>query len=365
MKVRVNRAELSEALVFASGVTPTRTPKQILQSIKIEALADELVLSATDLDLGIRCHVRQVEVSDKGSALVAADKLSQIVKSSNDEVLDIATDDTICHLRGADSHFQIYLKELKDFPSVPAFDGDPDFSVSAKVIRKLSDWTVFAAARENTRYALNGVLWERQKQKLTLVATDGRRLAKAVGETLSGTSEGSRAIVPSKGLMLFVRSLDDGEEQVDVRITSNQIALRSSRISINMALVEGHFPDYAQVIPTDSDKTATIDTHALLSAVQRASLLTNEESKGIRMAFESGGLTLSSRAPEQGEATISLPVEYDGDAVEIGFNPLFLSDVLKVVGSDEIKFELKEATRPGVIKSGSHFLYVVMPVSLS
>ena len=365
MKLRVNRQELAEALGVVGGVAAARTPKPILQCVLIRACPDQLELEATDLEVGLRYVVSQVEVEAEGAALVAAEKLAAIVRESEDDLLDIETDENLFHLRGADAHFQIYLQDAAEFPAVAAMTGEPDFEIAAEVLRRMAERTVFAAARENTRYAINGVLWEQAAKSLTLVATDGRRLSRTNGAVLAGGEGTVTAIVPSKAMGLFQRILTNGDQKVGVKITGNQILVRSAKATVSSVLAEGHFPKYEDVIPNDSDKKAQVPVPEMLSAVRRAALLTNEESRGVRFAFSAGELSLSSRAPQQGEAQITMPLEYTGTPVEIGFNPNFLIDVLRVVHEDEATFELKEANRPGVLRCGDEFLYVIMPVNLS
>jgi len=366
MKLRINREELAEALSAVSAVASVRSPKEVLKCVRLEVRPDVLLLSATDLELGIRSAVTQVEVDKPGETLVVADTLSKIVRECADEILALETEGNHLHVRGMGSHFRIVTQSVEDFPPVPAMEGEPDFMVEHETLRRLIEWTVFAAARESTRYAINGILWELSDKGLVLAATDGRRLS--VGRVkVSGVKKGAsvQAIVPGKALSLFARLPVDGDSGVAVKIAPNQMLLKIGRSMISTSLIEGHFPKYQDVIPSDNDRTVALNTMEFLGALKRAALLTNEESKGVRLAFSDGNLTLSSRAPEQGDATISMPIPYKGEAIDIGFNPVFLTDVLRVAHSDEVTFAFKEANRPGLIKLDDSFVHVVMPVNLS
>ncbi len=366
MKLRFNRQEMAEALSAVASVAGARTTKEILKCVLVEARSDVLTLSATDLELSIRCVVTQVEVDEPGDTVVVADTLTKIVRECTDEVLSVETAENLLHVRGAGSLFQIRTQELADFPAIPALDGELDFTVEHHVLHRLVDLTVFAAARESTRYAINGVLWEVEGKKLTLAATDGRRLSLVHGELAEPGIKGAlRSIVPAKALSLFSRLPVEDGGKVGVKITSNQIMLKMGRALISTALVEGQFPKYQDVVPTDCDCVAKLNTAEFHGALKRAALLTNEESKGVRFSFSEGSLELSSRAPEQGEAEIVMPVAYKGEPVEIGFNPVFILELLRVAQAEEITFAFKEANRPGVIRFGDNFVYVVMPVSLS
>jgi DNA polymerase-3 subunit beta len=366
MRIRFNRQETADALSAVCSVAATRTPKPILQCVLLDAHADFLLLCATDLELGIRFAVNQVEVEEKGATLVKADKFSQIVHESRDEILVAETDGSELHVRGADSHFQIVTQDPADFPPVPTLDADADFTVEFAALRRQVEWTSFAAARESTRYAINGVLWEVKEGVLTLAATDGRRLSCAKGVLGNGSTEASAsAIIPVKAMSLLKGLSIEDDAPVAVKITANQMLLRVGPTTISTSLVEGRFPNYNDVIPTDCDRTVGVSTAEFLSALRRASLLTNEESKGVRLSLTENRLTLSSRAPEQGEATVSLPAEYRGEPMEIGFNPVFLLDMVKVIDTERFELQLKESNRPGMVRVGDDLTYVVMPVSLA
>ncbi len=365
MKVICDRGALVESLNLVGGVVIARTPKPILSCVKLEAKDDTLTLSATDMEISVTLSTPRVEVGSKGAALVPADKITQIVRESIDPTLTINTEGDVAIITGADSTFKIYGHPAADFPIIPTFTGDADFTVSAGELHRLVAMTLFATARENSRYAINGVLFERQGNKLAVVATDGHRLALARGACKGGSDAKVSAIVPSKALHLLLRLFDDAEETVKVKLTDNQILFGTDNAVLSSNLVEGNFPPYQDVIPKDGDKKATLATDVLISAVRRAALLTNEESKGVRMAFAADGLTLSSRAPEMGEAEISVEMaEYTGEPVEIGFNPTYVLDALKVIDESQVQLDLKAPNKPGVLRTGPNFLYVVMPVNL-
>ena len=366
MKLRFNRQETADVLAAICSIAPIRTTKDILKCVQVEAGADVMLLSATNLELSLRCGVAQVEVETPGKTIVVADTLAKIVRECSDEILSLETQDNLLHIRGEGSHFQIVTQDEADFPAIADMDGEADLVVEHGMLQRLIEFTSFAAARESTRYAINGVLWELDGEKLSLAATDGRRLSLATGKvTTEASSKLPDIIVPGKALNLFARLPADPDTRVGVKMASNQLLLDMGRATLSTALVEGQFPKYQDVIPTDCDKVATINTAEFLGALRRASLLTSEESKGVRFAFSEGMLTLSSRAPEQGEATISIPVQYAHEPLEIGFNPVFFLEVLRVAQTEEITLAVKEANRPGVIRVGDDFIYVVMPVNLT
>ena len=365
MHVIVNRSALLEVLGAAAGVTAVRTPQEVLRCVRLTTTDGSLMISATDLEVALRGEVRQVEVAQGGDALVPADKLMSIARESADNTLVLEAEEQVCHIRGEDSHFEIYGQNPKEFPPVPDLEGAPDVELEVAVLQELIEKTIFAVAKESTRYAINGVLWEKSGKKLTLVATDGRRLARASGPVTAAGAEDARMIVPAKTVQVLQRILTHAEGKVGVRFSGNQVVVRAGAYVVSSALAEGQFPDYAEVIPKDNDKKVELNTEELLSAVRRSALLTNEQSKGIRLAFGREQLVLSGRAPEQGAATISMHIDYSCEPVEIGFNPVFLIEALRVAGAPTVTLEMRDANRPGVFRQGQTFLYVVMPVSLS
>jgi DNA polymerase-3 subunit beta len=375
MKVICDRAALVEAVNTAAGIVASRTPTPVLKCLKLTASNAEpsgLLLCATDLEVGLRLSVEQVEVVEEGEAAIPADKLSQIARACDDPTLTLETDDHTVHIRGADSHFKVFGFDPAEFPPVRDFgDAKVDCEVNAGTLRMLIARTLFAAAIEHSRYAINGVLFERKGNRLRLVATDGRRLAMATGEAKSGEG-GHTCIVPTKALKLVAKLVDDPGASIRLATEDNQILLAfgdadapGETAVLSSNLVEGAFPPFEDVVPKEHDKKVSFKTGILSSAIRRAALLTNEESKGVRLSFADDKLTLTSRAPEMGEATVEVNLDdYQGDPLEIGFNPNFITDALNVVDSGEVVIELKSATKPGVLKTGPDFTYVLMPVNL-
>jgi DNA polymerase-3 subunit beta len=376
MKLLVNRAALVEALGLASSVVLSRTPKPVLTCVKLVAghtgNTKTLSVIATDMEIALQYTLTQVDIAKEGTALIPAGKLSEIVNNSPDDTLTLENAGDTTTIKGSDAHYKVFGYNAEEFPPVSGFEGTADFSLSAGALRLLLDRTRFAAAKEMTRFAINGVLFEKKGKKLLLVATDGHRLAQTKDDAVEGgTGKDVSAVVPIKAINLIERLLTDPEQTVSLQFKENKLFLQVSSeaggvtATMSTALVEGTFPPYDTVIPKDSDKKITINRQRFESAVRRASLLTNEESKGVRLSFASGTLSISSRAPEMGEAKIDLPVEYAGEAIEVGFNPIYLMDALKVADQETVTFELKTPNKPGLLKSGPGFLYVVMPVNLS
>jgi DNA polymerase-3 subunit beta len=368
MKVQFDREGLNQALVLLTSIIPERTPKPILRCVKIDAAKSGVRLFGTDLEVGINYALPAVKVDQTGQVVVPASRLAAVVRESADETLLLLASEGKCEVKGADSHFSIYGQEASQFPQMPDFDGQPDVEVSLENLRVGISQCLFATARESTRYAINGVLWEMKGKKLSLVATDGRRLARSKVNLLTNPSDkavSSKIIVPAKTMSLLEKLAGGEKDKVVVRLVDSQVMFACGNVVISSNLVEGNFPKYEDIIPSDYQKKLSLPTEVALSAVRRAALLTSEESRGIKITVSKNKLVFSGRAPETGDAEVDMAADYTGEAIEIGFNPQFLTDALKVIKEPQFELELGQADTPGLIKAGANFLYVLMPINLS
>jgi len=364
MKVIAQTNALTDALGLVGSIVAGRTPKPVLQCVKLIAADGVLTLLATDLEIGCRYRLSQVEILEEGEGLIPADRLGAIVRESMEETLTIGVAKETCTITGSGSKFTIYGFDPAEFPPVSDFADPADAEVATEVLTGMIGRTLFATAKEHSRYAISGVLWEIAEKKIRLVATDGRRLALTKGNLAAAASGEISAIVPTKLMSLIQRIAAGTEQSLGVRITETQILIRSANAVLVGNLVQGNFPKYGDVIPAEASRKATLDTGMFLHRIRQAALLTNEESKGVRLSFSDGSLTVTSRAPETGEAEITAAIEFDGEAMNIGFNPAYLADALKVVDTETVVLELDAPNKPGLIRSGSDFLYVLMPVDL-
>jgi len=368
MKVSFNRSALAEALGLVVSVVPSRTPKPVLRCVRISASANEVRVCATNLEVGLNCLVSEVEVERDGEVVVEADRLTAIVRESTEDVLALEATDNTCEIRGADSRFTIYGQDPSQYPTVPSLsEGQADLSIGLAELQLGIEQCLFCTAKESSRYAINGVLWEVTGKKLLLVATDGRRLARCRVELDKAPAQefgAQKIIVPGKTMALLDKLGSHDNENVTIKLVDNQVLMSCGNVVISSNLVEGNFPKYQDIIPDDHDKKLTLSTEVVLSGVRRAALLTSEESKGIKLSVGNKALIFSGSSPEAGAAEVSMPIEYAGEGIEVGFNPQFLIDVLRVIRTPEFQLELGQPDRPGVVKSGADFLYVLMPINL-
>ena len=372
MKTVCDRATLTRAVQVAASVVAPKSPKPALGCIKMECTKERMTLLATDLEVGIRVELDKMEVQQPGDGLVPAERLHGILRELEADTVTITSNDQETEIVAPGARFKVLGDNPADFPQVPEFPAEGAFEIEVEDLVGMIKRTLFATAKENTRYALNGVLWEVEGMNLTLVATDGRRLSLVKGKCKDGPAAKKTAIVPSKAMLLIERCLTDlaaAKGMVRVVVNEKDILLESppadgGKRIVYSRLVDGHFPKYEDVIPKDCEKKAGVASAAFLAAVRKAALLTNEESRGVTLKFADGELVVTSRTPEMGEAEIRIPAEYGGETLEIGFNPQYLMDAVKVIDAEQFTFAFKGPSKPGVITEGRTFTHVVMPVSV-
>ncbi len=368
MKALCNRDGLLAALGMVSGVVPARSPKPILQNVKLVADAEEgSTLMATDLEVGIRFRVLGIKVDQPGSVILPTVRINQILRTSNDDELAIETEGDQLIVRGLRSEFILNLEDPDLFPEVADFGAQAYHSVNAADLRKLIRRTIFATDIESTRYALGGVLVELTDETITMVGTDGRRLARAIApaEAENGAmSPTGSPVIPVKALKLIERNLDDGELKVHLAFQSgNSVLVRTERSVIYSKLVEGRFPRYQDVFPSGMDVKIPMEAGTLLQQVEAASIFTSEESRGVDFNFSAGTLTLKSQA-DVGKSRVELPIAYDGKDVEITFDPRYLSDALKTLDPmAHVTAELIDRKNAAVFRTDDQYTYVVMPLT--
>ncbi|MHC4459987.1 MAG: DNA polymerase III subunit beta [Planctomycetota bacterium] len=367
MKVNFNRAALAEALGLLTSVVPSRTPKPILRCVHIAAGKQETRICATDLEVGVSHVISEVQIEEAGEVVVPADRVAAIVRESVEEVLSFQAAEGACEISGIDSHFTVYGQEPGQYPAIPSFEGEANMKIALGELQAGITQCLFAAARESSRYAINGVLWEIKGKKLLLVATDGRRLARCRINLASAPDKqiaATKIIVPAKTMALLEKISSHDKDTVAVKLINNQILFSCLNIVISSNLVEGNFPKYEDIVPSDYTNKVTLSTESALSAIRRSALLTSEESRGIKLSVGENSLVFSGRAPETGDAQVNMPIDYKGEPIEIGFNPQYLIEALRVIKTPEFELELGQQDRPGLIKSGADLLYVLMPINL-
>jgi DNA polymerase III subunit beta len=368
MKVTCEREALLAAFQTASAVVPSRSPKPILQNIKLEVSDSSAILLGTDLEIGIRIQVPGVQSQVSGSAILPLGRFGSILRENSDDVLHIESDGEATTVRGDRSEFKLPAENPQEFPAVADFTETAYHELPARLLRELIRRTIFATDNESSRYALGGVLLEMSSDKITGVGTDGRRLAKmeVPAKSVGGHQSGDNmTIVPTKAMQLIERAMTDGDAEIQIAARANEVLVRSPRATIYSRLVEGRFPKWRDVFPQRSGTTKIeLTVGPLHSAVRQAAIVTSEESRGVDFGFQDGSLILSGRAAERGQSRVELPIAYGGPALSITLDPRFVSDFLKVLEPEKvITIELKDAESAAVCTTDDGYGYVIMPLA--
>lgn len=372
MKVKCQRDSLFNACQLVGQAVAARTTKPILANIKAVASDDALTLMATDLEIGIRYELRGVDVGRTGAAILPVSKLLPILRESNDaEIsLDANADGTL--IKTSTGKFTMPAGDPAEFPDIPAFDGDKCHEITAGVLRTLIQRTAFAADKKESgaRWAVTGVLWEVEANKVRLVATDTKRLAMTEGvatSTEAPAKDGKPAshLIPQKAMSLLERSLVDGGERIRVALHANDAMFQTERALIHTKLVEGRFPPYRDIIPKKSTIKVTLNPAEFLSRVRQAAIMTDDATKRVDFEFAKKKLTLKAEGAETGSSEVRLDLpDYDGEEITIAFDPQYLVEMLRAIeGETGITLEMTSGEKPAVFRAGDNYLYLVMPLA--
>lgn len=367
MKMVCHRGTLAAAFQTVSGVVPTRTPKAILQNIKLEAAKGQAVLIGTDQEVGIRFTIGEADVQVPGEVLLPTSRVLSILREMQGETVSIETTDAGTWVRGDRAEYKLGSENPAEFPSVADFTGQPCHTIAAGTLRQMIRRTLFATDTESTRYALGGVLVELKGDSITMAATDTRRLSVVKGQCTAGEApavENPAPVVPSKAMQLIERSLSNEAEVVSLAIRQNDVLVKTTTATIYSRLVEGRFPKYQDVIPASAPISVELATGPFYATVRQAQIVTSEESRGVDFQFKSGLLTLCSRAADVGESKIELPIAYEGADLTITFDPRYVADFLKVLEPEKpLRLELTDSESAAVFRTDDGYTYIVMPLS--
>jgi DNA polymerase III subunit beta len=364
MKFNVSKDKLLEGLSIVQNVVSTRTTLPILSNVLLQASEGEIRLTTTDLDVGVRGSV-EAQVERSGATTLPARRLFSIVRELPAAEIYVDVDSkNLASIRSGPSYFKILGLPEEEFPPLPRFDDAKIFTIAQKDLKDGLKKTSYAISTDETRYVLNGTLFSFKDNKLTLVATDGRRLALVDLELEFPRSQEIDVIVPTKAVMELQRLVKD-EGDVKVSIGENQIAFEINQTLLVSKLIEGNYPNYRQVIPSEAKERVTLERETLLNAVRRVALLTSEKSNSVKLSFSKGNIDIVATTPDVGEARESLVVMYKGREFSIAFNPEFLMAPLRNLSTDEVYLDLIDEMSPGVIKIAGPFLYVLMPMRLN
>jgi len=364
MKLAVTKEALLEGLQRIQNVVSNRATLPVLSNALLEATEAGLRLTTTDLEVGIRCSI-EAKVEKPGATTLPARRLAAIVRElpSSEVVLEIDAKNAATIRCGA-SFFKIYGLPQEEFPTFPTVGEPKSFTLKQSELKDGLRKTSYAISSDETRYVLNGILFSLSDNKLTLVATDGRRLALFDSDIEFPKSHERDFILPTKAVTELQRLLgEDGD--VTISTSDNLASFELNGAFLASKLVEGNYPNYRQVIPAEAKERIALEREAFLNCVRRVSLLSSDKTSSVRLNFTKNNLDITANTPEVGEAKESLAINYRGKDISIAFNPEFLMDPLRSLPNDEVFLELIDEMSPGVLKIQSPFLYVIMPMRVS
>jgi DNA polymerase-3 subunit beta len=365
MKFSVSKEKLLAGLQTVQNVVNTRTTLPILSNVLLQASNGQLRLTTSDLDVGVSGTI-EAQVERDGATTLPARRLSTIVRELPASDIYVEVDSkNFASIRCGQSFFKIVGLPEEEFPPLPRFEQARTFTLKQKDLGDALKKTNYAISTDETRYVLNGILFSFKESKLTMVATDGRRLALVDLEVEFPRSDEVEIIVPTKCVTELGRLVgEDGE--VRMSVSENQVAFEIGNTLLVSKLVEGNYPNYRQVIPAEPKERITLERKLFLEAVHRVSILASEKSNSVKLIFSKNNIEIVANTPDIGEARESIPVTYKGKEFSIAFNPEFLMAPMRaLVNDDEVYLNLIDEMSPGVIKINTPFLYVLMPMRVS
>ncbi|HEY5552468.1 MAG TPA: DNA polymerase III subunit beta [Opitutaceae bacterium] len=376
MKFKINRDHFSNGLAQVLNVVGSKATMPILSNVLIEADKDQISLTTTNLDLGIRCRIK-ADVKEAGAITLPVKKLASIIRELPSTDVSIETSTTHqAKLTSGGSQFKIMGMGKEEFPGLPEFEDEKAFMLEQLDFAQMLKHVSYAQSNDETRYILNGVYINFKEGRLTLVATDGRRLAKIEKATEVPEKSTGSIILPAKTVAELVRLLDKGEKvqvSFNERRASFQIGTEkvaetglSDQIYLFSKVVDGNYPNYSQVIPKETAQRIKLDRELFLQCVHRAALVTTDKANAVKIKLGSNQLEISASSPDFGESHESMGVEYSGPDLQVAFNPGFVMDPLRALATNEVFLELKDEVSPGVFKTlDTSFVCVIMPVRVS
>ena len=373
MELKLRKEELLKGLAQTVSIAEKRSSMPILSNVLLEVQDDRLAITATDLEVTMR-GTYEAEVISKSRLTVPARKFYEIVRVLGDEELSLTeTDNFSIVLKGSRSTYQLHGLAPEDFPPMPAYDDVIFLEIDSQVILDMIEKTISSIAVEETRYNLAGVYFEKAKSEkdsrsvLRMVSTDGHRLS-LVEKQVENLAELhlEKGVIISKKGMSEMRKMAEASESLKIGFTGNSAVVQGDKAVLVMRLLEGRFPDYNLVIPKKNDKVMTLNRKEFLEMLRRVSVISSDDFKGVKFSISPKELTLSAVNPELGEARESLPVEYDGPEIEIGFNPRYFIDALTALNSEAVKLAFLDGGNPSLVTADDDqgFVGVIMPMKI-
>lgn len=372
MEFTSNRRKLQEALQLVGGVAMLRTVKDALQSVYIDARPEGLILKATDCEVGIEVRIPDVTVARTGVVLLPAAHVMGIFRELSEPEVIVRSDGSGSEILSGRSRFRVVELDAGLFPGLPEFPGVLAGRVATADLVGMIRHVVFSSAEERTRYAFDGIKLEVCREELRMVSTDGKRLSYYRMPHIQQEEGMREALLPARALGHFGKALVGEGVEADLAVEGNRFGIRSQNVVLYCQQIEGSFPNFLPLVEKELPHHVMLDAEELLRALRRASVFAVAEARVVRLRLGAGNLNVRSNPVEQGEAETDVAVEYDGEPVELAFNPDYLTDYLKLVGANRVRVDFKDeqtasrwsvATTPSDEARKGELLYLVMPVT--
>jgi len=364
MKFKISKQAFTDALSQVQHVVTNRTTLPILSNVLIEAQGGKLNLTTTDLDVGVQGSV-EAEIEKEGSTTLPVKRLASIIRELPAEEIEISVDaKNHASIKCGPSFFKIIGLGEDEFPPLPTFDDAKEFKISGEVLLDALKKTSYAISTDETRYVLNGIFASFKEGKMSLVATDGRRLAMVENDLEFPAGNECEVIIPSKAVNELQR-LIKGEDEVLMSLTDSQVAFEVGGSLLVSKLIEGNYPNYRQVIPSNTTERVQMSREGFLETVRRVSILATDKSNSVKLAFGENTVDVMSNTQDVGEAKEQIDVNYSGKEFAIAFNPEFLMAPLKNLSEENIYLDMIDEMSPGVVRIDGTFLYVIMPMRVT
>ena len=366
MNIKIDREILLKPLGNVSGIVEKRHALPILSNLLLEGHQGKLKFTATDLEMQISTHIK-TELADDFQITVSAKKLFDITRAlPENSNIDIQIEENKVIVKAKKSRFNLQTLPPQDYPVMKKDENDSiELKLSQKEFKALLKQVDFAMAQQDIRYYLNGLLIEVKDKNINIVGTDGHRLSFTSLELKTPTNP-AQVIVPRKTIVELVKLFGDTDDPVEISFSNNQVNFKFNDIDLITKVIDGKFPDYDRVIPQGHDNVFNIDRSLLLDSMLRASILSNDKYRGIRMVVEEGNLKLVSNNSEQEQAEEELEIDYKGEKIDVGFNVTYLIDVLTNIQSDKLTFAFNDSSSSCLvtIPNNEKYKYVVMPMRI-
>lgn len=362
MKILCDRTVLQEAVNVVSSVVPVKPTKPILQNLLVKADGEGITLFATDLEMAARVHLDAVKVTKKGSVLLPARETSALLRELSDPTVTLESTEQRCRIESGGGSFVLLGEDPEQYPEEAQVASGKVLEIAAGRMQRMIQETVFAAAREETRYAINGVLLDAGGGCLRMVATDGRRLAISYENNDSKTT--FKVVVPLRALQTIARALPEGsKEPLRIEVGEKQIVFTTGKTQLVSQLLETRFPDYEGVLPKASDTTVEIQKAVLEGALRRAAILAAAEMRMVRFEVGDNQLRMTAESSARGRADVTIDAVVKGAGGSINFNPDFILEALRVSLLEQVRLDMSDDSMPAKFTLGESFTYVVMPIS--